>query len=132
MFLFLQLLYNMEILKQRPALQSLREKHFCQLACQVVPLHNKFYSQNIVIISNFLIVIFFQQQDLVRSQIKMFSSHNTQLSKSKICFFLFLARGPFPRNQISPKFYSQNIVISFNSNFSCNILWITRFGEKPN
>ena len=43
----------MEILKQRPALQSLREKHFCQLACQVVPLHNKFYSQNIVIIFKF-------------------------------------------------------------------------------
>ena len=51
--LLFQQLYNiwkskdLRNFKQRPALQNLRED---QLALQVVALHNKFYSQNIVIL----------------------------------------------------------------------------------
>lgn len=102
-------------MKQRPALQSLREKHFCQLALQVVTKQVLFLKYIHPLKSNFLCDNFLKGEERSKSKIDLLLPQKSVLQKQNM-LYLLLVRGSFLGNQISPtlEFFALRILHTLN------------------
>ena len=120
LWIFGSFVKDQEILKQRPALQSLREKHFCQLALQVVTKQVLFLKYFHPFNSNFLCDNFLKGEERSKSKIDLLLPQKSVLQKQNM-LYLLLVRGSFLGNQISPtlEFFALRILQTLDLTMFC-------------